>query len=90
VRLDPSKEEEALGLLTDLNSAWKGRSVLICTSILKLLESGLGRPSKDVVAQFKEDCHKVFPLAVVFVPPSKSPESSHVMTSVNDNNLQEA
>lgn len=75
--IDPDEQARAISLVTSLKHT-KGVTLPNCTIVLDSLRNGaFGKVSDQVIADFMESCHKLFPYATAFRPPETKVTTNH-------------
>uniref|UniRef100_H2Y7M2 N-alpha-acetyltransferase 15, NatA auxiliary subunit n=1 Tax=Ciona savignyi TaxID=51511 RepID=H2Y7M2_CIOSA len=81
-RIDPCRKMEALNMILSINDNMDNLSIKTCEEILESLKGNIdfGKVPDDIILQFRQKCHVIFPRACVFLPPG------HVTERKNDVN----
>ncbi|XP_049765257.1 N-alpha-acetyltransferase 15, NatA auxiliary subunit [Schistocerca serialis cubense] len=80
-RLDPSKQETALKLVTKLDKDIADVNLQNCTEVLRLLKTGeLGTCPTTTLADYTARCHSLFPYARAFRPAEATNASNNHIT----------
>lgn len=75
--LDPSKSETAISIATNLSSEHKTATHKVCRDVLDSLRKGeLGKCPETIIEDYKEKCHKLFPLSVYFAEKTQALNST--------------
>jgi len=68
ITLDPSKEQEALALITDLSPESSDRNLKLCSDVYKWLKDATLESGKSARDDYKIRCQQIFPHASIFAP----------------------
>ncbi|KAM9850274.1 N-alpha-acetyltransferase 15, NatA auxiliary subunit-like [Aulostomus maculatus] len=70
VYLEPSSDKMAREIAMALDESLSGRSLQICTEVLKALcDAQLGEGQQRAAEVYRAACHKIYPYSLAFMPP---------------------
>lgn len=74
--LDNSRQEKAISIATRLEENLQDRNVKSCTRVLEALVGGSFGSCPSQAEEYRAACHKLFPLATIFMPPISEDDKS--------------
>jgi hypothetical protein len=86
--LDPTSQQKAITLTTNLDSSLKSVNLENCTKVLEALRNGDFGLCEQAIADYTSKCHERFPYAMAFHPP-ESKQQQHQQLLINHQESKE-
>ncbi|XP_011499374.1 PREDICTED: N-alpha-acetyltransferase 15, NatA auxiliary subunit [Ceratosolen solmsi marchali] len=87
--LDPTSQQKAISLTTNLDSNLKAVNLENCTKILEALRNGDFGLCEQAIADYTSKCHERFPYATAFHPPESKQQHQQLLINHQESKEQQ-